>query len=169
MDRRASAVIFLPLSLPVLPAHWLHTVPLQKINYNLGEEIGWPDLTKTVAGVYGSLPPGERARTVIVTGNYGEAGALQRYGPAYGLPAVYSGQNNFHLWGRPPAPATTVIAVGMGEDPGWLQQYFGQVTRVARIDNAAGVDNEEQGQSIWLCRQPLRPWAQLWPEFQHYD
>ncbi len=85
------------------------------------------------------------------------------------MPAVYSGQNNFYLWGRPPAPATTVIVVGMGEDPSWLEQYFGQVTRVARIDNAAGVDNEEQGQSIWLCRHPLRPWAQLWPAFQHYD
>jgi len=163
------AVIFLPLSLPVLPASWLHTVPLQKVNYNLGEEIGWPDPTKTVAAVYDALPPAERPRTVIVTGNYGEAGALQRYGPAFGLHAVYSGQNNFFLWGRPPASATTVIAVGMGEDPTWLQQYFGQVTRAARIDNAAGVDNEEQGQSIWVCRQPLRPWAQLWPAFQHYD
>ena len=166
----AFAVIFLPLSLPVLPAGWLHTVPLQKIDYNLGEEIGWPDLTKTVAGVYRSLPAGERAHTAIITGNYGEAGALQRYGPAYGLPPVYSGQNNFYLWGRPPAQATTVIAVGMGEDPSsWLGQYFGQVTRAARIDNAAGVDNEEQGQSIWLCRRPLRPWAEMWPQFQHYD
>ncbi len=165
----AFAVLLVPLSLPVLPAHWLHTVPLQKINYNLGEEIGWPDLTKTVAGVYRSLSPAEQARTAIVTGNYGEAGALQRYGPAFGLPPVYSGQNNFYLWGAPPAQATTVIAVGMGEDPRWLEQHFGQVDRVARIGNAAGVDNEEQGQSIWLCRQPLRPWAEMWPDFQHYD
>ena len=56
----------------------------------------------------------------------------------------------------------------MGEDPSWLQQYFGQVTRAARIGNVAGVDNEEQGQSICVCRQPLRRrWAQLWPAFQH--
>ena len=165
----ALAVIFLPLSLPVLPAHWLHTVPLQKVNYNLGEEIGWPDLTKTVAGVYRSLPPAEQAGTAIVTGNYGEAGALQRYGPAFDLPPVYSGQNNFHLWGAPSAQATTVIVVGMGEDPRWLEQHFGQVARAAKIDNAAGVDNEEQGQSIWLCRRPLRPWAEMWPDFQHYD
>ena len=163
------AVIFLPLSLPVLPAHWLHTVPLQTINYNLGEEIGWPDLTKTVAGIFDSLPPAEQARTVILTGNYGEAGALQRYGPDRGLPAVYSGQNNFHLWGAPPEETTTVIVVGMGEDPGWLEGYFRDVRRVARIGNAAGVDNEEAGQSIWLCRDRVRPWAEIWPEFQHYD
>lgn len=163
------AVIFLPLSLSVLPPSWLATVPLQKINYNLGEEIGWQDLTRTVAGVYDGLPAEDRAQTVIVTGNYGEAGALQRYGAPFGLPAVYSGQNNFHLWGPPPDGARTVIAVGMGEDPRWLDGYFASVERVASIDNAAGVDNEEQGQSIWLCRGLARPWSEVWPDFQHYD
>ena len=106
---------------------------------------------------------------MIVTGNYGEAGALQRYGGPFGLPAVYSGQNNFHLWGPPPDDARTVIAVGMGEDPRWLDGYFASVERVASIDNAAGVDNEEHGQSIWLCRGLARPWSEVWPDFQHYD
>ena len=160
----------LPAALAVvLPPSWLATVPLQKINYNLGEEIGWQDLTRTVAGVYDGLPAEDRAQTVIVTGNYGEAGALQRYGAPFGLPAVYSGQNNFHLWGPPPDGARTVIAVGMGEDPRWLDGYFASVERVASIDNAAGVDNEEQGQSIWLCRGLARPWSEVWPDFQHYD
>jgi 4-amino-4-deoxy-L-arabinose transferase-like glycosyltransferase len=163
------ALIFLPLSLPVLPAQWLATLPLQKVNYNLGEEIGWQDLTATVSGLYAGLPAEERAKTVIVTGNYGEAGALQRYGAALGLPAVYSGQNNFHLWGAPPDDATTVIAVGMGEDPRWLDGYFDTVERAAAIENAAGVDNEEDGQSIWLCRGPARPWSVMWSDFQHYD
>ena len=106
---------------------------------------------------------------MIVTGNYGEAGALQRYGPAFGLPAVYSGQNNFHLWGAPPAGATTVIAVGMGEDRGWLEQYFGEVEPRRTYRQRRGRGQRGAGQSIWLCRRPLRPWAQLWPDFQHYD
>ena len=76
---------------------------------------------------------------------------------------MYSGQNNFHLWGAPPDDATTVIAVGMGEDPRWLDGYFDTVERVATIDNAAGVDNEEDGQSIWLCRGPARPGARSGP------
>jgi 4-amino-4-deoxy-L-arabinose transferase-like glycosyltransferase len=165
----AFALLLLPVSLPVLPPGWLATVPLQAVNYNLGEEIGWPDLADTVAGIYRSLPVDERARTIVLTGNYGEAGALQRYGAALGLPAVYSGQNNFHLWGAPPGDATTVIAVGMGEDPRWLDGYFADVERAATIDNAAGVDNEERGQSIWLCRGLTRPWSEIWGEFQHYD
>lgn len=162
------ALVFLPLSLPVLPAGWLATVPLQKVNYNLGEEIGWQELAATVAGVYEGLPAQERARTVIVTGNYGEAGALQRYGAELGLPAVYSGQNNFHLWGPPPDEATTVIAVG-GWGPSYYDGYFATVERGATIANAAGVENEEYGQSVWLCRGLARPWPEVWPELQHYD
>ena len=162
------ALVFLPLSLPVLPADWLATVPLQKINYNMGEEIGWQDLTRTVAGVYDGLPAEEAARTVILTGNYGEAGALQRYGEALGLPAVYSGQNNFHQWGPPPDDATTVIVVGF-YDRKFVTPYFDQVERAATISNRAGVDNEENGLPIWVARGLKRPWVDMWPDFQHYD
>ena len=162
------ALLFLPLSLPLLPAHWLATVPLQKVNYNLGEEIGWQDLTATVAGIYHRLPASERANSVVVTGNYGEAGALQRYGARYGLPAVYSGQNNFYFWGPPPAGATTAIVVGFW-DASYLTAYFEQVERAGTISNRAGVDNEEDGQPIWIARGLKRPWSAMWPDFQHYD
>jgi hypothetical protein len=162
------ALIFLPLSLPLLPSSWLATVPLQKINYNMGEEIGWQDLARTVAGIYNGLPAEERAHTVILTGNYGEAGALQRYGEALGLPAVYSGQNNFHLWGAPPEGATTVIVVGF-YDRAWVTPYFEQVEQAANISNRAGVDNEEDGLPVWVARIPRRPWAEMWPALQHYD
>ncbi len=85
------AVIAAPMTLSVLPARALHTVPLQKINYDLGEEIAWPKLVALVAREYHALPAAQRARTTILTGNYGEAGAIDRYGPGFGLPQVYSG------------------------------------------------------------------------------
>jgi len=103
-----------------------------------------------------------------VTGNYGEAGALQRYGARYGLPAVYSGQNSFHFWGPPPAGATTAIVVGFW-DASYLTPYFDQVERAGAISNRAGVDNEEDGQPIWIARGLKRPWSAMWPDFQHYD
>ena len=109
------------------------------------------------------------ATTAVVAGNYGEAGAIGRYGPALGLPPAHSGQNSFWWWGAPPADATSVIAIGMGEDPTWLRGYFAKVERVATIGNAAGVENEEYGQSIWLCRGREQPWSQIWDDFQHYD
>ncbi len=117
-----SAAVALPIAIPVLPARVLAVVPLQKINYDLAETIGWPKLTALVSREYHQLPPVQRARTTILTGNYGEAGAFDRYGPADGLPAAYSGANNFWLWGPPPAGDTSAIAVNV--DPALLRREF---------------------------------------------
>jgi len=94
------SMVNLPLSLPILPASALAAVPLQKINYNVGEEIGWPDLVAEVAHVYLSLPQEQRSSVAIVTGNYGEAGAIDRYRSAFGLPRAYSGHNSYWWWDR---------------------------------------------------------------------
>jgi hypothetical protein len=64
----------------------------------------------------------QRARTTILAGNYGEAGAIERYGPADGLPHVYSGANNFWIWGPPPAADSAAIAVNV--DPALLRRVF---------------------------------------------
>ena len=65
----------------MLPARALHAVPLQKINYDLAETIAWPNLVALVAHEYDAQPGPQRRRTTILTGNYGEAGAIDRYGP----------------------------------------------------------------------------------------
>lgn len=43
---------------------------------HLADEFGWEEMVSTVAGVYNSLPPEQRANTAILGGNYGEAGAI---------------------------------------------------------------------------------------------
>jgi hypothetical protein len=98
----AGAALAAPVTLSALPAGTLRTVPLQKINYDLAETIAWPKLVTLVAREYDSLPGPQRRRTTILTANYGEAGAFDRYGP--GLPQTYSGNNNFWLWARRPRP-----------------------------------------------------------------
>jgi len=57
--------------------------------------------------------------------NYGEGGALERFGSSYALPSVYSGHNSFSWWG-PPSPALgTTIGVGLDRDE--LAPYFDSV------------------------------------------
>src|SRR5260221_1474086 len=107
----ASAAALLPVALPVLPASALRTVPLQKINYDLAESIAWPKQVALVAHEYRSLPPRLRRHTTILTANYGEAGAIDRYGSGYGLPEGYIGANTLWLWGRPPAADNAAIPV----------------------------------------------------------
>ena len=162
----ASGVVSLPLLLPVLPASTLATLNLQKVNYNLGEEIGWPEYTREVAAVWDSLAPSARANAVIVTSNYGEAGAIDRFGSGVGLPNAYSGHNSYWWWG-PPRP-TSGTAVAIGFDRSDLTPYFGTVRLAARVHNNAGVANDEEGAPIWVCTDQVAPWPQIWPRFKDY-
>ena len=161
-----AALIALPVVLPVLPARTLATVPVQKINYDLGEEIAWPSLVGLVAREYHALPPALRSRTTLLTSNYGEAGAIERFGPADGLPTAYSGSNNFWLWGPPPARDTAAIAVGM--DPGFLRREFAHVRRIGTFENGLGVSDDEQGAAIYLATGLRSSWARAWPAFRDY-
>ncbi len=162
----AGAVLAAPATLPVLPARALHAVPLQKINYDLGEEIGWPSLVALVAREYRALPAAQRDRTAILAGNYGEAGAIDRYGPRAGLPRVYSGANNFWLWGPPPAADSAAIAVNV--DPALLRREFAHVRQVATFWNGLGVADDEQGAPVFLATGLRSSWARAWPAFRDY-
>jgi Dolichyl-phosphate-mannose-protein mannosyltransferase len=163
----ACAAAFLPVALPVLPASVLRTVPLQKINYDLGEEIAWPRQVALVAREYRELPPALRRHTTILTGNYGEAGAIDRYGSGYGLPQVYCGANTFWLWGPPPAADTAAIAVNI--DPALLRREFARVRLVATFWNGLGVSDDEQGARIYLATGLRFSWPRSWPAFRNYS
>jgi hypothetical protein len=155
----ASGVVSALIALPLLPAR--HVGPVVAMNGDVGETIGWPQLVRTVADVArraGRTP-------VVFTSNYGEAGAVDRYGPALGLPRAYSGHNGFGLWGPPPDRPGPVVVVGLsGTD---LDGRFAGCRLAARVENTAGVDNDERGQPIDLCSGTRRPWSQIWNGLRH--
>ena len=150
----------------MLPARALHTVPLQNINYDLAETIGWPQLVALAAREYRSLPA-LTARTDILTGNYGEAGAIAATARV-GLPQAYSGANNFWLWG-PPRGRGHRGHRGQRR-PGLLRREFGHVRPAATFWNGLGVSDDEQGVRIYwspACGRPGRrpgPLSAITPE-----
>jgi hypothetical protein len=161
------AIISLPLVLPVLPLSVVGEMPfLHRLNYDLGETVGWPQLTAAVARVYRSLPAAGEHRASIFTANYGEASALVVYGPRYRLPSAISGHNNFWLWGPAHHPDHTVIAVGAAAQ---LRPYFRSCTPAATFRSPDHVNNDENGVVISLCTDPHGPWQPLWPRVRHYD
>ena len=155
-----------PIAIPVLPAVTLHTVPLQTINYDLAETIAWPREVALIAREYHALPVAQRDRTTILAGNYGEAGAVNRYGPDLGLPAAYSGSNNFWLWGPPPAADRSAIAINL--DPSFLRREFRHVRQIATFYNGLGVSDDEQGAPVYLATGLRESWARAWPAFRDY-
>ena len=146
------------IALPLLPAG--DAGPVIAVNGDVGETVGWPELTRTVAAVYHRAGPG----SVIFTANYGEAGAIDRYGPALGLPLAYSGHNAFAYWGPPPNRPGPVVTVGL--DPSQLS-HFRSCRLAARIQNAPDVDNDERGEPVEMCAGPRETWSQIWPKLRH--
>jgi 4-amino-4-deoxy-L-arabinose transferase-like glycosyltransferase len=157
-----SGAVSVVLALPVLPAR--DTGVVLAANGDVGETIGWPELVRSVARVY-HRAHGRRA--VIFTSNYGEAGAIDRFGPTYRLPGAYSGHNGFGYWGPPPNRAGPVVTVGLG--PEALARTFTRCRLAARVSNAAGAGNDEQGVAIDRCSGTRRPWSQIWKGLRHLD
>lgn len=156
-----TALFPLPALLPVLPASTLDASFYPALNEDQMETIGWPSVVGTVRGVVGSLPAEERASAVVVTQNYGQAGALRWYG--VGLP-VHGTHNAFADWGPPPEGSGPVVWVGFSApDPAAITGC----ARAARIDT--GVDNEEDGNGVWVCDGPTRSWASAWKQLRHLD
>lgn len=160
------------VALPLLPASVLALSPVPLLNPAVGDQVGWPRYVAQVAEVVDALPPGQRARTVLVAENYGEAGALDRYGPDLDLPPVVSGHNALHELARPAEGATTAVVLVQGHGQGHvseelLRRSFGSCTLEARLDNGVGVANEEQGTAVVVCTDPVATWAELWPDFAY--
>jgi hypothetical protein len=163
-----SAAVAAAITLPLVPAGDLHATPIPAINEDAIETVGWPALTATVASVWSRLPPAERADAVVFTSNYGEAGAIARFGPALGLRRAYSGHNAFWRFGRPPDGAAPIIVIGYHSLRA-LQGSFTGCRLADRIDNGVALDNEEQGGPVWVCAGTVEPWSTLWPRLRSLD
>jgi hypothetical protein len=166
-----SVLLTLPITLPVLPARTAGA--FSGINPVPAETVGWPELVRSVAAVWHSLPAPQRAHAVIFTSNYGEAGAINELGRSEGLPAAVSGHNSEWFWGPGNPRATTVIAVLAGNiSSAPVRRFTGDFDScrvAATIHNAEGVNNQEQHGHIDVCTGPRRPWGALWPSLRHYD
>jgi hypothetical protein len=152
------------VTLPVLPLAVVHRTPVVALNYDEGETIGWPTYVAEIAEVYRQVPASERVDTSLLASNYGEAGAVDRFGPTLGLPEAFSGQDGFWYWGPPPSTSTMSVVIGF--DRRQLARWFAGCTLDGRLSNTYRVKNQEQGTPIWTCRQPRHDWSELWPELR---
>ncbi|MFJ2579603.1 glycosyltransferase family 39 protein [Kitasatospora aureofaciens] len=154
------------ITLPVLPARLLPAVTW--IYPEQGEQVGWPELAAAAGTGWAAVPPELRSRAVVFASNYGEAGALARYGAHYGLPVPYSGHMSFADWGPPPDTADgPVVLLHPAKYPA-VERYFTACHQVAQVDNGHALPNQEQHAPILLCTGTTAPWSVLWPQLRHY-
>jgi hypothetical protein len=175
----AAGAIAAPAILPILPPEKLlvyqrrlgdappktevrHEGPLEQ---RLGDQFGWEELVADVARIYRSLPPQERARTGIFASNYGEAGAINLFGPAYGLPPAICAHQSHYFWGPPVSAVDTLI---------WLQWDREGIERRCRSVEQAGEHFHrwgmaEENRAIYICRGLRAPLPELWPGLKHWN
>jgi hypothetical protein len=131
-----------------------------RLPQDYADMLGWTDRVALVAHVYDSLPAEKRAKVVLAAENYGEAGALEFYGPKYGLPAVVSAAGSFWFFGPGEKPGEVVITLGVDRED--LEPLCGIVTPAGRITNEWTVE-EEQDITVYICEQPKLTMQALWP------
>jgi hypothetical protein len=155
------------IALPLLPERSLQGSAVMALNPDQGETVGWPRFIDTIASAWRAIPAGERAHTAIFAATYQEAGAIDVLGHAKGLPDAYSAHNGFSEWGQPSPRDTHTLLLGY-DNPADAAPYFRSCRTLATINNGVGLNNNQQGLPVQLCR-PAAPWASLWPHLIHYD
>jgi len=174
-----TGAIFAPLALPALPpesyvryqAALGINVPKTEVHHQgklpqlFGDMFGWPELVGTVAKVYSALPAEERGKAAILAGNYGEAGAIDFFGPRYGLPRAISRHNSYFLWGPRNYNGEVMIVLQAS------REYLGRVC--ASVEEAAvqyhPYGMAEENRAIHVCRGLKFRLKGSWPFLKHFQ
>jgi 4-amino-4-deoxy-L-arabinose transferase-like glycosyltransferase len=173
-----SGAVLAPIGLPVMPPgaflrymDWLgiplprtetsHTAALPQ---HYADQFGWEEMAVAVAHIYHSLPAEERAKTAIFGNNYGEAGAIDFFGPRLGLPKAIGAHQTYFFWG--PRDYTGEIVIVLGGRRRDLEARFESVTEAAVLNHPYAIPFENR--PIFLCRGLKTPLPELWPRLKNW-
>jgi hypothetical protein len=168
-----------PIVIPVLPPEMyirytramhleqprIETFELGPLPQLFADQFGWPEMVATVAGVFQNLPPDVRARTAIFAQNYGQAGAIDLYGPQYGLPHAISGHQTYFLWG--PGDCTGESVIVMAGRQSSLEGAYESVRKVATVYHPYSMPYEHF--AVFYCRGLKRPVKEVWPSVKRWE
>jgi len=175
-----AGAIAAPLAMPILPVEQLihyarfwdveairvENVPQDDLPQLFGDMFGWPEQVAAVASVYNALPADERAQAAVLAYNYGEAGAIDYLGGAYGLPKAISGHNQYGMWGPRRESAPVVVAIGFTRE--FLARFFTDVAPAAQVNPRYALP-EERNLTIYICRKPKMTLSAAWPSLRYLN
>ena len=171
-------IVLAPLAVPVLPVETyirysraLHLDQPAIEKWKLGplpqfyaDQFGWEEMVATVARVYHRLPPEVQPKTAIFGQNYGQAGAVDLFGPKYGLPAAISGHQTYFYWGpRGYTGESVIVMAGRQSD---LESKFASVQKAARVEHPYSMPYEHF--DVFYCRGLKWPLQEMWPNVKNW-
>lgn len=177
-----SGLFFAPVAMPLLPpatyaSHYAFLTALGNggagqasgqtpFPQYLADRFGWDAMTAQVARVYDGLPASERAQACIYTQNYGEASALDFFGPRDHLPPAISGHNNFYLWGPGNCSGQVLITVNIPQSD--LLKSYGSVVAAGTI-SCQYCEDYENGAPLYIAMRPKFSVRNVWSTTKHYN
>jgi hypothetical protein len=175
-----SAAVIAPAAIPILePTTYLRYVEVIGLRQPklenrathampqfFADRFGWPEMAQTVAVVYHALPAGERERTGIFANDYGQGGAIDFYGPRYGLPKAIGGHLSYWYWGSRGYTGESLIVLGDRRER--LEELFEDVTPAATVGHPYAMQQEHF--TVFVCRRP-KGWtlASAWPRLKKWN
>ncbi len=158
-----------PFAIPLLPvpeylayAEALGRAPSTTERNELGplpqhfaDRFGWKEMAAEVARVAATLSPEERKTARVWARNYGEASALELYGPALGVPKVLCPHNSWWFWSVADAEKNApfqgpLIVIGGRKET--LTGVFLEVEEAGRTRHPLAMPYENR--PVWVCRGP---------------
>jgi len=175
----AGGALAAPLVLPILSPenliHYQRSIGLDNqrsqtgqegpLPEHFGDEFGWPEMTAAVARVYDAMPADERGKTAILAKNYGEAGAIDFFGPQVGLPRAISGHQTYWYWGPRGYTGEAIIALQYNRDE-LLKMGCVSVDDGPLVDHPYSMAEEHF--RIEVCRGLHPPLPEQWPRLKSW-
>ena len=131
------------------------------------DRLGWPEMVEAVARVFNSLSPEEKSKTAIFGNDFGQCGAIDFYGPKYGLPRSIGNHLTYWYWG--PRDYTGEIMIVLGDTREGASQWFESVEEVAEVGHPFVMRQEHF--KILLCRKPKGGMkiTDIWPQIKNFN
>jgi len=175
-----SGLFVAPITLPLLPpervaAYAQATGILPRLERGktspipqwLADRTGWPEFVADVEAVVSSLSAEDRARAILYAPSYGQAGALELFGPGYGLPSTtICNHNTYHLWSTGHTDSEVLVAAGAREED--LRRLFREVREV-RVHRCEYCMSWRDRMPIFVARGSVEPLSRYWPQLRHFE
>ena len=159
-DRFLAYMSKLPIQAP-RQEHNQVGVPLPQ---HYADQFGWEELVGVVNQAWQRVPQKERSDCGIFGQNYGQSGAVDYYGPRYGLPPALGTHQTYFLWGPRGYSGNCLIVIDDSREN--LEKLFTSVEYVGESDNPYAM---ERHVPVYIGRgAKFGTLAALWPSLKRW-
>jgi hypothetical protein len=172
--------IYAPTLLPILSVPnflaYEHTLGIEQQRFENQPEgvlpqlyadmFGWEEVAQQVGAYYRTLSPEEQRKTAIFANNYGDGGAIDFFGPRYGLPKAIGNHQNYWIWGPRDYTGESIIVLGEGHESN-MQRHCASYAIIGNTKHP--LSRPDEWKPIYHCRGYEWNLQEIWPRMKHWD